>query len=300
MKGIIAKAICTSLIGACALNVSVVNATPITKAVKWQTVFWQHMPLNITLPVGTQRVIRVPHSAEIGLPANITADVTTQRYDGWFYLTAKRAFNPVTAEIRDNLTGQTIIINLSAKQGASDYAIDIRYPKGKAENNQTASNPNVNSEPVALQGSMAFKTLTQYAEQQLYAPKRLLKNPDGISLVQSFVNQYGRVPQHKWVYNLFVDGSVVAMPWASWYGGNYYVTAIKIKNLLNIKLNLVHNILNLCGRLNGTWKAVDFFQYKHQGAWMLKPNGQFGDTTMGFFISAVPFTQAMAQCRAGA
>jgi integrating conjugative element protein (TIGR03749 family) len=236
------------------------NVTPVASKVIWQTVTWQHIPLNVELPVGKQRIIRLPHSAKIGLPVSIAGDVISQRFDGWFYLIAKAPFASHEVEIQDNETGQTILINLSASNKAPDTAIDILYPTSvpKTGSQQIPSN----NQASALSGSMAYKTLTQFAEQQLYAPKRLLSNPYNIELVQSYANRKGNVPSSKWVYNLFLDGSVVAMPWAEWRGGNNYVTAVVIKNMLPMHIDLTHNLANLCGRQNGSWRAVTFFPYK--------------------------------------
>ena len=277
-------------------------ATPrsIAQKVRFQTAVWRNIPLNIVLPIGKQRIIQVPHSAQIGLPSNIANSVISQRLDGWFYLTATKAFKPHTVEIKDNVTGQTILINLSAAKNASDYGVHILYA-GKKEKKAAADNdgqgPSINQSPQALQGSMAYKTLTQYAEQQLYAPKRLLKNPFGISLSQSYTNSMGQVPKNKWVYNLFLDGSVVAQPWATWFGGSYYVTAVLIKNLLHTDINLRNNLVNLCGRQGGVWKAVTFFPYQTGHQWQLSSAGIRYDTTVAFLISSQPFDQAIKHCQ---
>ena len=270
------------------------NVTPVSQNVSWQTAVWQHIPLNITLPVGKERIIRVPHSAKIGLPASIVNNIVSQRFDGWFYLTATSSFPSTPVEIQDNQTGQTILINLSAQKGAPDTAVNIVYPKEKPSHGDTSAESG--QQASALSGSMAYKTLTQYAEQQLYAPKRLLKNPYGIQLVQSYPNSQGNVPQSKWVYNLFVDGSVVGIPWAQWQGGGRYVTAVVINNLLPVRLDLVHNIVNLCGRNEGVWKSVVFFPYQKGHIWQLAPQGNVHDSTVAFLVSDVPFNEALRQC----
>ena len=270
------------------------NTTTLENPVTWQTAIWQHIPLNITLPVGHERIIKVPHSAKIGIPEAIANKLVISRFDGWFYITAKAAFEAQSIQIMDNETGQHILVNLSAYKGAPDTAIRIIYPvKSQATSNSTTAAMG------ALQGSMAFKTLTQYAEQQLYAPKRLLRNPYHITLVQNFVNKQGNVPQGKWLYHLFLDGSVVGMPWVEYSGGGYYVTAVMIRNLLAVRINLTQNLTNLCGRNAGIWQAVTFFPYQAGHMWQLAPRGSHYDTTMAFFISHQPFISAISHCKAG-
>jgi integrating conjugative element protein (TIGR03749 family) len=290
LVGATALVLCLS-IGAYAAT----NITPITAKVSWQTVVWQHIPLNVELPVGRQRIIRLPHSARIGLPASIAGDVVSQRFDGWFYLIAKAPFASHKVEIQDNETGQTILINLSASNKAPDTAINILYPTSKPSTNSQQI-PGNNTQASALSGSMAYKTLTQFAEQQLYAPKRLLSNPYNIELVQSYANKDGNVPRSKWVYNLFLDGSVVAMPWAEWRGGNFYVTAVVIKNMLPLSINLTHNLVNLCGRQSGAWRAVTFFPYNTGNIWQLAPRGDQFSTTVAFLVSSNPFNQIIKSC----
>ena len=269
-----------------------VNA--IEKPVTWQTAIWQHIPLNITLPVGHERIIKVPHSAKIGIPEAVANKLVISRFDGWFYITAKGAFPAQSIQIVDNETGQHILVNLSAYKGAPDTAIRIIYPvKSQATSNSTTAAMG------ALRGSMAFKALTQYAEQQLYAPKRLLRNPYHITLVQNFVNKQGNVPEGKWLYHLFLDGSVVGMPWVEYSGGGYYVTAVMIRNLLAVRINLTQNLTNLCGRNAGIWQAVTFFPYQAGHMWQLAPRGNRYDTTMAFLISHQPFISAISHCKAG-
>lgn len=270
------------------------NVTPVSQNVSWQTAVWQYIPLNITLPVGKERIIRVPHSAKMGLPASIASNIVSERYNGWFYLTARKSFPLTHVEIQDNQTGQTILINLSASRDSPDTAVNIVYPKEKSPSGGKLVERE--QQPSALSGIMAYKTLTQYAEQQLYAPKRLLKNPYGIQLVKSYPNSQGNVSQSKWVYNLFVDGSVAGIPWAQWQGGGHYVTAVVINNLLPVRLDLVHDIVNLCGRNEGVWKSVVFFPYQKGHIWQLSPRGSVYDSTVAFLLSDVPFNEALRQC----
>lgn len=261
--------------------------------VKWQTVVWKHIPLNITLPVGYERIIHVPNSAKIGIPVSIANKLAIQRFNGWFYITAKQSFSPVSVQIRDNVSGQTVLLSLSATQSAPSTAINIIYAKSISSQSNSVDSHSGSS---ALKGSMALKTLTQYAERQLYSPKRLLSNPYHIQLVKSFASSNGYVPKSEWSYGLFVDGSVVGLPWAEWLGGGYYVTAVIIKNLLPIDINLTHNLVNLCGRQDSLWSSVTFFPYQKNHIWKLASRGHAFDSTVAFLVSRNPFNQTIKSC----
>ena len=269
--------------------------------VSWQRVVWQHIPINISLPVGQQRIIRVPNSAKIGLPASVANDIKSERFNGWFYLTATRAFKPVQAQIVDNTTGKTILLNISATQHAPDSALSIVYPQTapSAPQNFNEAQDSSGTQNDGLQGSMAIATLIQYAEHQMYAPKRLRKEHPGIQLIASYPDQNGNVPQNEWVYGLFTDHSVVGMPWLQIHGGDYYLTAVVIKNLLPIRINLVNNLVNLCGRYSGTWDAVSFFPYQKGHIWQIAKQGTPYDSTVAFLVSKEPFAEAIRDCKGG-
>lgn len=272
----------------CAVSLSLLASSAFC-AHQFQTMVWKHIPLNISLPVGSEKIIHFPHSADLGIPSSINQDLTTQRQDGWMYITANKAFKPVRVEVRDNVTGQMILLNLSASKTGNTHNVTVIYPNKKASNGKMHPlNTGV------MQGSMAYKTMTQYAEQQLYAPKRLLKNPYGISLIKSYAIN-GSVPKSQWLYHFFIGGGVVAQPWASWYGGNVYVTAVLIKNLLASPLNLRRHLTSICGRISGVWKAVTYFPFAGK-PWVLGRAGSESDHTVAFLISREPFSQAIAHC----
>lgn len=276
--------------------ISVGYASQVDQPIQWQTLIWQHIPLRISLPVGKERIIHFPHSAQLGLPSTIVNKLHTERFNGWFYLTANVNFKTTQVQIKDNQTGQIILVQLSASHEAPDTAIKILYPDMLSVSKKEGYYHNT----VALQGTMSYKTLTQYAEQQLYGKKRLQKNPYHIQLIQRYVKPQTVIPPSHWLYHLFIDGSVVALPWAQWHGGNTYVTALLIKNQLPTEIDFTKNLVNLCGRMTGVWKAMTVFPGQNQWQWHLAPAGSTHDTAVLFLVSSQPFKEALSECQGGA
>ncbi len=254
-------------------------------------VIWQHQPLSIRLPVGETRSLIFPNTVQFGFSPELQQQLIVKNNAGVLELKALTGFSNQRVEVRDDVTHEQILLTLSASAGESTAPLAILY--NKPENRENQSQSGWLQVPHALQGEMAYLTLTRYAEQQLYAPKRLLTNPYNIQLINSFVDGKGSVPQSNWFNNLFLDNSTINIPWAEWYGGSLYITAVMVRNQLSAPLDLTNNITNICGRENQIWKSVTFFP-----SWKLSPAGNVHDTTVAFLISTQPFEQAVKQCEA--
>jgi integrating conjugative element protein (TIGR03749 family) len=252
-----------------------------------QYVVWNNKPINIVLPVGKTRKIVFPHVVQFGMSKALSANLQITNNAGVLKLTAQKSFVNQRVEINDSVAGHSVLINLSAAFNQTQVPLAILYKKPVVQSEQAGWLKT----PRALSGDMAYITLTRFAEQQLYAPKRLLRNPYGIQLVNSFVNEQGKAASHNWFYGLFIDRSTINIPWAEWSGGNYYVTAVLVRNQLNTPINLIRNIVNICGRQDSVWKSVTFFP-----SWHLGKAGSLNDTTMAFLVSSIPFDQAVKVC----
>jgi integrating conjugative element protein (TIGR03749 family) len=252
-----------------------------------QYVVWNNKPINIVLPIGKTREIIFPHTVQFGMSKALSKNLQVTNNAGVLKFTAQKPFVSQRVEINDNIAGHMVLVNLSAAFNQTQVPLAILYEKPTAQSEQAGWLKT----PHALSGDMAYITLTRFAEQQLYAPKRLLRNPYGIQLVNSFVNARGEVSPHNWFYGLFIDRSTVNIPWAEWSGGNYYVTAVLVRNQLNTPINLTRNIVNICGRHGSVWKSVTFFP-----SWHLGCTGSLNDTTVAFLVSSVPFDQAVKAC----
>lgn len=255
-------------------------------------IVWKNSPISIRLPVGRERLIKFQNPVSFGMPKNFSEFLSIKNDAGILRLTALTSFSGKRVEVKDTVTGKLILLDLSSNsdKNSDESAIDILYKKPGY--NEAVRNSGWVKEPSDLQGEMSFVTLTRFAEQQLYSPKRLLKNPYNIRLITSYVDHKNTIPKGQWFDGLFIDGSTHNLKWAQWYSSGYYITAVLVRNQLAEPLDLTHNITNLCGRDSGIWKSVTFFPN-----WQLKPRGDLSDTTVAFLISSVPFEQAVNICR---
>jgi len=117
-------------------------------------------------------------------------------------------------------------------------------------------------------------TLTRFAIQSLYAPKRLVNAPEGVYRAPMETEKH--VP-------LFYGASIDAMPLASWRAGALYVTAVELKNLT------AHSITIDLKQLRGHWQTAALYP-NHK----LKSR-EAHETTSLFLISDKPFQTTLTQ-----
>lgn len=239
-------------------------------------IVWQRAPIEITLPVGKERFVTFPGEVQFGYNINLLPSSTlkVENDHHTIYLMAKQAFSTQRVEAKLS-NGEIILIDLSSKEGADDTPIDIVLPQIKKH---SVSDRNESTPSYAGKTNIDYVSLTRFAVQQLYAPERLLTGSSAIT----------RFPMGtSYVIPLVYDSSVSAMPLASWRGGNLYVTAILMKNLLNQPLRLDPRLI--CGG----WQAATFYPQTQ-----LAPHGTpiNRDTSTLFVVSDRPFSQAIESC----
>ncbi|PIR19798.1 MAG: TIGR03749 family integrating conjugative element protein [Deltaproteobacteria bacterium CG11_big_fil_rev_8_21_14_0_20_47_16] len=235
-------------------------------------IVWQRAPIQITLPVGKERFVSFPGGVQFGYNTNLLPPSTlrVENDNRTLYLYAKKSFSTQRTEAK-LANGEIVLLDINAKPEANNNPIDIVLPKAAKTGSASISLD-------VSQSSVNTVTLTRYAAQQLYAPQRLLKQSMSIT-------RFPMETAH--VVPLFYDGSSTAMPLASWHGGNYYVTALLIKNLLNQPLRLDPRLL--CGQ----WKTASFYPQT-----TLAPRGTpiNQDTSTLFLVSSEPFSEAVQSC----
>ena len=146
-------------------------------------VVWEQVPIDIVLPVGKERIITFPTSVQFGYDKEELGDniFRVQNNDGVLYLKAKQTFSPQRVQVKCVDTGKIILLDVSARKGASDHPLDIvmnatfkRSSFSFDERNEKAENNNTGPYLITP------VTLVRFAVQQLYSPKRLLTQPPGI------------------------------------------------------------------------------------------------------------------------
>jgi integrating conjugative element protein (TIGR03749 family) len=272
IKSLCLAAIIVAGMGAAALG----EAAPLSNTYQHSTsdehIVWQRAPIHLTLPVGQERFVSFPTSAQFGYNTNLlpASALRVENDNQTLYLMAKKPFSTQRTEVK-LASGEIILLDINAKQKADDHPIDIVLPKSHASQSDQ-------SHSYISHASVNYVSLTRYAVQQLYAPKRLLKKMMSIT-------RFPMETAH--VVPLFYDGSASAMPLASWRGGNLYVTALLIKNLLHQPLRLDPRLL--CGH----WEAASFFPQSRVAPRETPINR---DTSTLFVVSDRPFAQAMQSC----
>jgi integrating conjugative element protein (TIGR03749 family) len=243
-------------------------------------VVWNQTPIAVKLPVGVERMVHFPGAVQVGYDKTVLTDegIRLQNNGGTLYLLAKKSFSVERIQVKFE-NGRIILLDVSAEKGASATPLDIVVAEDKSilvpsekitqEAQGSVDDSAKNFQSVAITPI----ALTRFVAQQLYAPQRLLTQSESIV----------RIPMHtKKTVALVLDGSVIAMPLASWRGGDQFVTAVLLRN--NLPQSLMLHPGDLCGR----WQTATFFP-QHQ----LAPRGNVKDSTTVFLVSHRPFVESL-------
>lgn len=245
---------------------------------------WNQTPIAVKLPVGIERIVHFSEAVQVGYDKTHLTDekIRLQNNGGTLYLLAKQIFSVERIQVKLQ-NGKIILLDISAEKGASRTPLDIIIGEDQlAHSSMVASfeklpvvadqNLDEDNANTIQRISITPIALTRFAAQQLYAPQRLLTQSKRIY----------RIPMHtKKTISLILDGSVMAMPLASWRGGDQFVTAVLIRN--NLPQSLTLHPQDLCGH----WQTVTFFP-QHQ----LAPRGDMKDSTTVFLVSNRPFSDS--------
>lgn len=240
-------------------------------------VLWDKIPISFVVPVGQERILMFSDSVKFeGSKAkNLTKDlVSVLNNEGTLYVKANKAFAKIRVPVVLTSTGETILIDLSAKENADDIPVQVLVKKHQ-RNGEGSSENSVASE------MHTFPTLIRYVGQRTCSecgPISAEEPLDNIVRAPMNTSRFVRLFNHR--YN------VTSMPIGSWRSGQYYATAVRVKNLSNrsIKLNPIN--------IKGDWRAASFLPTN-----TLKPAGQFEDRATIILVSERPFGSALSQTR---
>jgi len=247
---------------------------------------WKQAPLTITLPVNKERMITFPEAIVFGYNKNNLPDnmLRVQNNNGTLYLLAKAPFATQRVAVRLTSSGKIVLLDITAQKQAATTPIDVVIPANNLATDNASpakvmATADANGDEDISNTNINDVTLMRFVVQQLYAPKRLLTQPNGIY----------RIPMHTpKTVTLLRDNSVIAMPLASWHSGEHTVTAILLRN--NLKQPLTLDPRTLCG----TWQAATFYPRD-----ILDPAGTPSDSTTVFVITNQSFSNALRLCMAG-
>lgn len=232
-------------------------------ALQSEHLVWEKVPLTIELPLNKERLVQFPQAIKI-IDQQLSTNLDILKVKGSLYLKAKESFKDSRLIVQLLPEGEVVILNLNA----NEKAINTTPIEILIDDHQSAQNSGGNQyEYNAIQ-------LTRFAIQALYSPERVREIPEGIYRTPMQTNK--TIP-------LFYGASIEAHPLASWRGGNLYVTAVDLKNLLNKPANLQFS------KLMGNWQTASFYPKN-----LLPARSQHESTTV-ILVSDQPFGAALTQ-----
>lgn len=229
---------------------------------------WNRIPLRVDLHVGVERVIFFDKNVRVGLPVELDGKIEVQSTGGAVYFKAKEAFDLSRIQFRDMESNQIMLIDLKAlnRKGKLDN-VRVLYSENVTNNNNTVVQTEV-SDGLPEQRDSDLPTpaaLTRYAAQSLYAPLRTVEALDGVKRVAL------KLPKN--ISNLMPNFLIRATPLEAWALDGFVVTAVRLKNLENIRIQLDPRYLQ------GYFYAATF-----QHNW-LGEKGSPEDTTVVYLVT---------------
>ena len=228
---------------------------------------WNRRPLSIPLPTGSERIVVLDRNVRVGLPAAIADPdiLRVQSTGGVLYLLAHEDFDTQRVQLQDVESGEILLVDLSARQGASDEDIRIveaQRPTEAVEEERSTGSRETNAGP----RSPTPVALTRHAAQSLYSPLRTIETLPGVRRVPM------RLPES--LPTLLPALPVIATPLAAWALDGYTVTAVRLANQDRSR----------AFELDPRWLQGDLYSatFMHPS---IGPRGSVEDTTTVFVVT---------------
>ncbi|MFK9003046.1 TIGR03749 family integrating conjugative element protein [Pseudomonas pergaminensis] len=221
---------------------------------------WERLPLAVPLVINQERVVFVDEDVRVGVPSTLTGKLRVQSTGGTLYLCASEAIAPTRLQLQSVATGEIILLDIAATPGdqpLEPVRIIKNAPVQTTETeSSTAPVPERTPIPVAL---------TRYAAQSLYAPLRTVESLPGVR--RAPLKRRTELP------TLLPTENVSSTPIAAWRLGDYWVTAVKLRNLGSVTVQLDPRQLQ-----------AKLFAASFQHAF-LGPVGSPEDTTVAYLVT---------------
>jgi integrating conjugative element protein (TIGR03749 family) len=239
-----------------------VLAAGVANAEDAQHIVWNKTPITLRLSVEGERRIEFRAPVRVGVPALLNNVLRTQTVNSTVYFQARRSFPKTRVLVRELDSGQVYLFDITADEAEQENAPVIVHRSESAH---------LEKDAVGSSRTPIYVTLTRFAAQQLYAPERLLSAVSGMR----------RVPVQSPSSALLPGRSVEATPLIAWRTGDYYVTAVRLRNTGKRSVTLDPR------KLRGNWLSASF-----QHARLLRSGGD-ADTTALYLVSAQPFAESL-------
>ncbi|WP_307941970.1 TIGR03749 family integrating conjugative element protein [Pseudomonas mosselii] len=222
---------------------------------------WERLPLSVPLVVGQERVIFVDRDVRVGLPAGLYGALRVQSAGGAVYLRAQEEISASRLQLQDVATGELMLLDISAAQTTNkNSALEpIRIISAPAATNEAEGVVPSNA------GTPVPVVLTRYAAQSLYAPLRTVEPLPGVRRTKLSAD----LPLQTLLPSQLID----ARPLAAWRLGQYWVSAIHLRNQSSAWIELDPR------ELQGDFAAATF---QHAS---LGPHGPSTDSTVLYLVT---------------
>src|SRR5690554_2778170 len=241
---------------------------------------WERRPLAIPLPVDEERIVTLDRNVRVGLPPALANPevLRVQSAGGVLYLKAFEPFETQRVRVQDVESGDVLLLDLSAREGASReeiLVVDSREASpARASASRSSSGPSSGSSGPQASGGEAQRAtdtpvpvlLTRHAAQSLYAPQRTIEPLRGASRVPM------RLPDS--LSTLLPSLPVTATPLGAWRLDGWTVTAVKLEN----------NDRQRAFELDPRWLQGEFYSATFMHPY-LAPRGSVEDTTTVFLVT---------------
>lgn len=239
-------------------------------------VIWNKTPIPLRLTLNQERLVHFPTPVKIGVPSTLNAVLSILSVDGTVYWQANAPFSATRVQVQEVESGRLYLLDVSAdKQGGENGPLTVTAPSAPAPDSRSQRAGNAPAHDETTADPVDYITLTRYAAQQLYAPVRLIREVAGIWPAQ---------PPRRTPVPLVRGGAVEAIPVAAWRSRDYYLTAVRLRNLSDRPV-----ILDPGHDLRGTWLSATPHHTR------LLPHGDEADTTALYLISEHPFNEIIRE-----
>ncbi|MFW0756426.1 TIGR03749 family integrating conjugative element protein [Pseudomonas sp. H11T01] len=178
---------------------------------------WERLPLAVPLVINQERVVFVDEDVRVGLPSTLSGKLRVQSTGGTLYLRASEAIAPTRLQLQSVATGEIILLDIAATPGEQplEPVRILQNAQPQATDGEPSTAPVAKRTPIPV-------ALTRYAAQSLYAPLRTVESLPGVRRVPLKLRT--ELP------TLLPSENVSSTPLAAWRLGEYWVTAVKLRN----------------------------------------------------------------------
>ncbi|WP_039011256.1 TIGR03749 family integrating conjugative element protein [Pseudomonas brassicacearum] len=178
---------------------------------------WERLPLAVPLVINQERVVFVDEAVRVGVPSTLMGKLRVQSTGGTLYLRPSEAIAPTRLQLQSVTTGEIILLDIAATPG--DQPLEpvriLKNAQMQATEAESSTAPVPERTPVPV-------ALTRYAAQSLYAPLRTVESLPGVRRVPLKLRT--ELP------SLLPTENVSGTPIAAWRLGEYWVTAVRLRN----------------------------------------------------------------------